>query len=484
MRVFEILLLIALAIAIGDCFDQWRSRPASARRFQLPALACLLLLVHLFLEGSRWQMVPAYFLAPILLLLGLRTVNHAASTGGARAARLLGYASALLCTALTAGLAWGLPVPKLPEPGGAHAIGTFTEEFTDPLRKEYYGPDAEAPRQYMVQVWYPAKLAPGMKTARWWGDAAQCAPVLAKNLGFPGFFLNHTALIDSNTVENAPIELGETKFPILIYSHGWTGFRQVAQDQIERLVSNGYVVVAPDHTYGAIATRFPDGTVYPYNPGALPTLEEAGAAGRQAAIEKLVDSFAGDVMHIIGELEAMNEGKRASILKGRLNLKQIGVFGHSTGGGAITEVAVRDPRVKAALAYDSWVEPVSQDVRGKPLAIPYMSILSEQWHTREGANNAILAPILAQSTAPVYETWLEGSNHNDFTLMALLSPLAYRLNLKGPIDGPHASDLLCTYTLAFFDRHLRGAQQGLLDRPSAQYPELKFAGKKESAQSE
>jgi hypothetical protein len=48
------------------------------------------------------------------------------------------------------------------------------------------------------------------------------------------------------------------------------------------------------------------------------------------------------------------------------------------------------------------------------------------------------------------------------------------LGLKGPIPGPRALQITNTYSLAFFDRALRGQAAPLLDAPSPEYPEVTF----------
>jgi hypothetical protein len=48
------------------------------------------------------------------------------------------------------------------------------------------------------------------------------------------------------------------------------------------------------------------------------------------------------------------------------------------------------------------------------------------------------------------------------------------LGLLGPIDAHRVHRIVNAYTLAFFDRHLKGKPAPLLDGPAAQYPEMHF----------
>jgi hypothetical protein len=64
--------------------------------------------------------------------------------------------------------------------------------------------------------------------------------------------------------------------------------------------------------------------------------------------------------------------------------------------------------------------------------------------------------------------------HINLTDIPLLSPLASRLGLSGPSGVQRAHRIINAYSLAFFDRHLKGQPAALLDGPAAQYPEVRF----------
>ncbi|MGO1468618.1 MAG: alpha/beta hydrolase [Tissierella sp.] len=51
----------------------------------------------------------------------------------------------------------------------------------------------------------------------------------------PAFILDHTADIDSNSYYKAPIDNTLDKYPLVIISHGWKGFRELNTDYAEEL---------------------------------------------------------------------------------------------------------------------------------------------------------------------------------------------------------------------------------------------------------
>ena len=52
------------------------------------------------------------------------------------------------------------------------------------------------------------------------------------------------------------------KISSVIYTHGWSGEKIFATDQLITIASQGYVVVAIDHTGLAMFTELPTGTIY------------------------------------------------------------------------------------------------------------------------------------------------------------------------------------------------------------------------------
>ena len=73
-----------------------------------------------------------------------------------------------------------------------------------------------------------------------------------------------------------------------------------------------------------------------------------------------------------------------------------------------------------------------------------------------------------------YFVRIPGVFHANLTDAPYWSPLFQRLGVTGPIDEQRAHDIVNAYSLAFFDRHLRGSPASLLDGPPAAYPEVLF----------
>jgi hypothetical protein len=239
---------------------------------------------------------------------------------------------------------------------------------------------------------------------------------------------------------------------------------------MESLASHGYIAVGIDHTYGALVTVFQDGRVALNNPAALPSNVSDDEA--QRARETLEATYAADVRFVLDQLTLLNDGKLDNKFTGKFDFDRVGLFGHSTGGGAIVLACSLDVRCKAGLGMDAWVVPIPQRVVPNPLMQPFLFMRSEVWASKE--NDARLDELYGTLKSSGYRMTIRGTQHYGFTLLPLLTPLAPAFKLKGPLDGQRAMQIITDYMLAFFDKHLKNQTAPLLDGSSSAYPEVIF----------
>lgn len=457
MRTFELALLFVAVFAIA-----WPAvfgvRP---RRGVAAVLLIAAMVVQIQVEGYRWQLIPLYLVAVGLAVGDILFLDRTVQWSRRVARGLFGLAG----IALVAVLPVLLPVPELPLPSGPESIGTLSVELVDNSREEVYGESPDGPRRLVAQVWYPSSPSEGIEPTVWSEDWDVVAPAMATRLGFPSWLLNHTRYTQSHAQPSVPV--AEGTFPVVIYSHGWTGFRTIGVNQIETLVSNGYLVIAVDHTYGAVATRFDDGAIIEYDPDALPNEEEVGEDAYDAAAEQLVEVYAGDLIAVLDALEEGQEGPFGAVAD-NVDLTRIGMFGHSAGGGAAVRVCLLDERCDAVLGFDAWVEPLPDSVIKNTATRPGLFMRSDGW--RGTFNDSRLRGIAERSEAPTYWLGVEGANHNDFVATPLLSPWAANLGLKGPIPAGRIIPIIDNYLLGFFDVFLLGTGSAALD--SVTYEEV------------
>lgn len=457
MRPFEIIVPVLLTIYLI-----WRHpRPFGIRL--LPAFGLLLTLIHFAVEGYRWQMVPIYALTALLGLSALAKIKSA------RDWRPLASFLVLGLLAVSTALPILLPVPVIPSPSGSYRVGTTSYELTDPTRGELYSGRDEA-RRFQIQVWYPAQPHPSDERAPWMKDAEVYAPYISGYIRMPSFFLEHLALVKIPAYQGAKIADGV--FPVILFSHGWNGFSAQNTGQALQLASHGYIVVAVQHTYGAVVTVFEDGTIAPNNPEALPR----GAPDDiyDPAADKLVEQWAGDLAFALDFLTEQN-GTSNSLFFQSIDLARVGVYGHSTGGGAAIQFCGTDPRCKALLGQDPFMRPVSTEVLESGVTQPSFFMFSQVWiDDTDSLNNRQFKPFYEKSPQVMGVMYVEGTSHYDFSDLPRLSPLASKLGLKGPIDGKRVTTIVDDYLLSFFEASLRGGSSELLTTRPAKYDEVEF----------
>ena len=454
MRPFEILLALLLAAYLITAFFKPRALLAYA--------AALVAILQIVLEGFRWQMIPLYVLTVVLVPTGiLRRKKWAVA--------IPIVTSVLLAVSVAFPIL--LPIPSLPPATGSYPVGTTTITLTDVARQEIYSGNNE-PRRFQIQVWYPADPQAGDKHAPWMNRADVLAPALARYLKFPAFFLDHLTLVKTPAYLDSPLANAGQKFPVIIFSHGWEGFAAQNTGQAIELASHGYVVVALQHTYGAVVTVFPDGTVAPNNPNALPS----GVSDDEylIAARKLVAQWAGDISFALDDMAQQNADP-ASKFYAALNLELIGVYGHSTGGGAAIQFCSTDMRCKAVLGMDPFMTPVSQQVLDGGVSQPSFFMFSEAWHSlTDSKNNQLFNLFYSHLTQNRGVVFVTGSKHYDFSDMPMLSPIAPQLGLKGPINGKEMAKIANAYPLQFFDMTLLGKPSSLFSGPVTEFPEVHF----------
>lgn len=461
MRLLELLLLLTLLPPIVFAFfPQQPPRWVAA----MPLFTLVLLLLHLAIEQPRWQMFPAYLLLALLLLVYLWPLLFPSETFEKRwsVAIPLGLL-ALLTWAVAVALPIVIPVVSLAAPTGPYAVGTAVRYLVDESRTETYSDDATGKRELMAQIWYPADEVANAKRAVYLPALNVMAPVLANQFGLPAFLFNHINLTEMAIYDEPPVAQTEAPFPVLLFSHGLSGLRMQNTAMFQELASHGYVVASVDHTYGNAVTVFPDGRVILYDDTRIFPSDEP----RDVQGNALINVWAADLAFLLDEMTAWNED--GGMFDGRFDTQNVGVFGHSTGGGTALEFCLIDDRCKAAAPLDSWVLPVSNDRLANGLNQPVLFISTPQWLGPE--NRAKGLEIFNTLSTDGYNVAIANTGHYDFSDLVLLSPLTARIGLSGSINSRYSIGIQNAYLVAFFDRYLRGEDRELLERPSP-YPEV------------
>jgi dienelactone hydrolase len=187
-----------------------------------------------------------------------------------------------------------VPTPVLEDLAerGPFSVGVSTLTLVDESRptdanRDYPGADS---RTLVTEVWYPAE-----------GET------------------------QSRELRDAPLDRSQAPYPLIVFSHGYTGLRRQSASYTAHLASHGYVVISPD---------------YPLSNGTAPGGPRVGDVVNQP----------GDVSFLIDTFLNFSD-EPGNLLQGAIDETAIGLTGHSL-GGLTTILAtfgpLADPRVKAA----------------------------------------------------------------------------------------------------------------------------------------
>jgi hypothetical protein len=306
MRMGEIPMVVAdlAALSIFVSRPLWFAGAAT--------IVLLTVLIHLFVEKSRWQMMPAYVASFGIVVCGYAgiTIAHRISVVASL------FAVAMLLASVLLGIV--VPVFSLPQPSGRYPIGTVTRAWV-PTDRDSGG---SAARKLTVQFWYPARVANGKRSPYRTEHAS-----LVKS---------HLRLARTHSIVSAPLLSGVQKFPIVLFSPGWKGHLTQNSVQFEMLASHGFMVVSIEHPP---AEKLP----VDFDPSLPENLKEYPLEARLRAE---------DVAYVIDQLEDINRMDTENLFTARLDLSRVGMFGYSFGGAVATEACWLDDRLKAGINMD------------------------------------------------------------------------------------------------------------------------------------
>lgn len=439
----------------------------------------------------------------LALLLALRARSKAVRVGFAGTAvssKILALAVSFALLGSTSVLADDSPVFMLPTPTGDHAVGVEYFALVDENRTDPFLEGSTHKRKLMVKVYYPGVPDDAKPYSRYFRGSSELLQAFGDFYQLPRFALDHLGLVETHAKEGLELSDAEPSYPVVLFSHGAGTTMEVHTSQGEDLASHGYIVVAIDHTYVSAATAFPDHVAT-----ASQATTNFDTPEPAAPITRIM---ADDAAFVIEKLGEMNDGGINAAFTGRLNLDEIGVIGHSVGGAVAYDLAIRDPRVKAAINLDGavYVVPTS------PTAVaPFLMVANDEYHAQaierreslleaiardpngpsepnEGdggteANNeatdgaretvAGLADVLAAS-GNLYT--VSGCGHMEYSDVGLFvgsTPLREFLRIGGRTDPARCLEITQALTVAFFDHHLKGRAVGSLESLAETLPELK-----------
>ncbi|MEX8546461.1 MAG: alpha/beta hydrolase family protein [Mucilaginibacter sp.] len=358
----------------------------------------------------------------------------------------------------------------LPMPTGPFAVGRTTYIWSDTKQQEIMAPKPNTRREVFAWIWYPAvpqKLSrPVEYLPAPWRLALenQIGVLLTK------FITRDLSKVKAHSIYNGEVSPQQHSYPVILMRAGLAALTTDYTALAEDIASHGYVVVGFDAPYRTTVVVLSNGKVITRAPQNNADL--VGGNEQEDLAKHLVQAWASDMSFALDHLERLNSSDTSGRFSGRLDLKRVGVFGHSLGGATALQFCHDDSRCKAGIDVDG--APLG-NVVNEGIKQPFMFLMSD--HSNEPGTET--CPVLANIRS-IYNKLpadkrlhilIKGSNHFMFSDRGamLMSPLMMRmLRILGivHIDGRRQITLTSHYISTFFDVYLKGKPASLLNRPT------------------
>ncbi|GMK57872.1 hypothetical protein CspeluHIS016_0407060 [Cutaneotrichosporon spelunceum] len=195
----------------------------------------------------------------------------------------------------------------------------------------------------------------------------------------------------------APVSEG--KFPLVIFSHGLVGTRNTYSQFCSSLASEGYVVVAVEHSDGSspcvvrdgkdkVFTRLGDTDLWEddgTDPVKAPEMMLWRAHQLDLRVREVYAAYKGFKRFLSGDAET-DASATAAALQDKVDVEDLQLIGHSFGGATILRLLQTSHSstlpVKRAVLLDPWMEPFTRALPSSPSTVappPTQSILSAEW---------------------------------------------------------------------------------------------------------
>ena len=330
---------------------------------------------------------------------------------------------------------------QVPDATGPLAVGKMQLDWADASRSEWMTATPADHREVIAIIWYPAEPGTGERP-EYVLSLGKLRPQLVASNKLSKADAWGLRFVRDHARWGADAGRQGGPYPVVVLSPGNGGNAEFYASYAEDLASHGYIVVGLDHPYDVAAVALADGTFAVFDSAQWP----ATGSARTEFFGRRMDERAGDVSFALDRLEQLNT--QPGKLNGVLDLEHVGIMGHSMGGITAAAACRQDLRLKACLNIDGSLAggPLSARAGDARPSQPFMYLTKDQ---------TVAEPAASLFTAPGgawFRVVVPGATHSEFTDGPLFIP---SLN---PFS--HTADRVMAtariYTLAFFDRYLKG----------------------------
>ena len=419
---------------------------------------------------------------------------------------------------------------KLPRHNGAYAVGTIDVEMpvqqktVSSFKLKATGEPAFKLDTVLFSLYYPADLVGKSKPWHYWIPK----PISITAEGYASFgrinnFITNGILagalwsvagglqipvnVDMPIHQAAPqVEFQDSKlpqvsstigteqgYPVLVFSHGFASSRTDYTHYLGELASRGYIVAAIEHRDGSgpaslvMKNGYSDRVVLPFRESDMEVLSNSDSEDsafkkaqldfRQAEIEEtarvLQDLNNGRGEQVFKQ-NSRQEGKGFANWKGRLNMDEMTIGGHSFGATGALQALKGAPSKKLPFRGGIALDPGKSSGRlNADIDVPVLVIHSNSWSSRHGifygrphfdVVKELVQGIVDKGKGGWFLTSI-GTSHPSVTDAPLIEPLLLSWTTGARIDAHEGVREYVKASEQFLRFQHTGKKTGLLAQP-------------------
>ena len=236
------------------------------------------------------------------------------------------------------------------------------------------------------------------------------ATTMAVSFALPGWIVDYFRLVRMEARVDVPVADppaasssldGITEgFPLVLFSHSFTGMKEQNSSLLQELASWGHIVVAVDHPHDAALVLYPDGSTADFRGYDMPMESEPRNWWRFRHEHARWRAL--DLAHALERIVDAN-GDPDSPLHRKVDLTRVACVGHSFGGAACLMLAQMDPRITSVVLMDPWMWPLGKEstMTGAPCPLLVLEAPEFLWDRDIFCvNNGEMSSMLCAATAP------------------------------------------------------------------------------------
>ena len=232
----------------------------------------------------------------------------------------------------------------------------------------------------------------------------------------------------------------QTKLPVVVFSHGLAGNRNMYAGLLSSLASQGYLVAAIEHRDGsascAAMVKQQPAAGGAKGEGEVTYQQYIHTDGNYAWRRKQVTKRVEELSAAIEALSAASDGRGAprnvfptsrfdaSVLDGAVDISRLVAVGHSFGGATVMTACGKNAAIKRAVLMDPWTDPLGDTVAVRAASVPTLVMNSHKW-------GQDLSSLYRDSSAAWLEAEVAGTTHQDCCDKQFRMPLMLTYVFKG-----------------------------------------------------